>query len=660
MKIKSVIIFLWVLVVTPIVAMADGGYKLVWSDEFNTGTTLGSDWTHEVKPSGYFNNELENYVDGQIDGKRVTEIKDGKLNVNCFKYNGKIYSGRVYADVKTGWQYGFMEARIKLPKGKGVWPAFWMMPVNRTDWPTCGELDIMENVGFDATGIHSTIHCKTYNNGGTSIEKGYKYVSTAESDYHLYAMKWTPTEVVFYVDGDVILTYKNDGNGFNTWPFDNPFYLILNVAWGGDWGGQQGVDESALPVTMSVDYVRVYQKTADGTLNVGYDDISTPPAPTPLKDAANVKALYSNDYTSVAKNWTVGEWNQGTTTVQKELAIGNLAYFNTNFNYLGFQYGGDNDVVDMSDMDYLHFDIYPTSNMTVNVYPITKKADGTADDTQKKAVALTANKWNQIDLSVADFKKMGLDMSKNFQLKFDGGDGTNIFVLDNIYFWKTGDMPAIAAAPTPTQSAANVKSLYSDAYTSVAPNWQTGAWWQSTRTFETELASGDKAYYNTKFNYLGFNYSYDGSDGKVVDMSDMDYMHLDIYPMSAMTVNIYPITKKADGSTNDSQKMTRTLAANRWNQIDLSVADFKSKGLDMSKNFQIKLDNGNGSDRFFLDNIYFWKSAPTGVTTIENAASTQTFNVYSIDGRLVKSNAATLDGLQRGLYIINDKKTVMK
>ena len=130
---------------------------------------------------------------------------------------------------------------------------------------------------------------------------------------------------------------------------------------------------SALPVTMSVDYVRVYQKTADGTLNVGYDDISTPPAPTPLKDAANVKALYSNDYTSVAKNWTVGEWNQGTTTVQKELAIGNLAYFNTNFNYLGFQYGGDNDVVDMSDMDYLHFDIYPTSNMTINVHPITKK-----------------------------------------------------------------------------------------------------------------------------------------------------------------------------------------------------------------------------------------------------------------------------------------------
>jgi hypothetical protein len=80
----------------------------------------------------------------------------------------------------------------------------------------------------------------------------------------------------------------------------------------------------------------------------------------------------------------------------------------------------------------------------------------------------------------------------------------------------------------------------------------------------------------------------------------------------------------------------------------------------MSNNFQIKLDNGNGSDRFFLDNIYFWKSAPTGVTTIENAAATQTFNVYSIDGRLVKSNAATLDGLQRGLYIINDKKTVVK
>ncbi len=245
------------------------GYNLVWHDEFGEGTSLGSDWTHEVQNSGWVNDELQNYVNGAINGKRVTEVDDGKLNINCFKYNGKIYSGRVYAKVNSGWKYGYIESRIKLPKGTGTWPAFWMMPANNNfstnPWPGCGEIDIMEEVGYDPNRIHSTIHCNKYNNGGTSNESGNLYVTTAEADYHVYAMKWTHNEMIFYVDGNVILTYKNDGSGVNAWPFDNPFYIILNLAWGGSWGGQtwtgkQVVDESALPATMSVDYVRVFQE----------------------------------------------------------------------------------------------------------------------------------------------------------------------------------------------------------------------------------------------------------------------------------------------------------------------------------------------------------------------------------------------------------------
>jgi len=240
------------------------GYKLVWHDEFNTGTVLSSDWTHEVQSSGWVNNELQNYVDGNIDGNRVTEIKDGKLQIHCFKYNGKIYSGRVYANVGTGWKYGYFEANIKLPKGKGTWPAFWMMPANNNystnPWPGCGELDIMEEVGYNPNVIYSTIHCTKYNNGGSAIESGNKKIDTAESDFHLYAMKWTSSEIIFYVDGETILTYKNDGTGVSAWPFNNPFYVILNLAYGGNWGGAQGVDYSALPLTMEVDYVRVFQQ----------------------------------------------------------------------------------------------------------------------------------------------------------------------------------------------------------------------------------------------------------------------------------------------------------------------------------------------------------------------------------------------------------------
>ena len=240
---------------------APDGYSMVWHDEFNTGTQLDkSDWTYEVQPSGWVNNELQNYVAGDIDGNPVTEIVDGHLNINCFKYGSKVYSARVYAKKATGWKYGYVEARLKLPKGRGTWPAFWMMPVNFKSWPGDGEIDIMEEVGYNPNVIYSTIHCTKYNNGGTSMESGNKKVDTAESDYHVYAMEWTATKMTFYVDKQVVLTYMNDGSGVNAWPFDNPFYVIFNVAWGGAWGGQRGVDESALPITMSVDYIRVFQK----------------------------------------------------------------------------------------------------------------------------------------------------------------------------------------------------------------------------------------------------------------------------------------------------------------------------------------------------------------------------------------------------------------
>ena len=116
--------------------VAPEGYKLVWQDEFNEGTRLSDEWTHEVKDDHWVNNELQNYRNGEADGKRVTEIKDGNLLINCFKgSDGKVYSGRVYAHRTTGWEYGYFEARIMLPKGKGTWPAFWMMPV-KSEYPS--------------------------------------------------------------------------------------------------------------------------------------------------------------------------------------------------------------------------------------------------------------------------------------------------------------------------------------------------------------------------------------------------------------------------------------------------------------------------------------------------------------------------------------------
>ena len=243
------------------------GYTLVWSDEFNQDGRPGSDWVHENWRAGYVNNELQTYTSSLIDGKATTEVKDGVLNINCFKASdGKIYSGRINAKPGTGWLYGYFEARMMLPSGKGTWPAFWMMPCNvdwnSNPWPKCGEIDIMEEVGVDRDKVSSSLHTENYNHTKNTQKTHEMLCSGAEGEFHTYALEWTEDAITTYVDGKVQLqvTKAQMGSDHDSWPFHYAFYPILNLAWGGDWGGYKGVDESALPVTMKVDYVRIFQK----------------------------------------------------------------------------------------------------------------------------------------------------------------------------------------------------------------------------------------------------------------------------------------------------------------------------------------------------------------------------------------------------------------
>ncbi len=243
------------------------GYTLVWADEFNGGPSLGSDWVAENWPAGYVNNELQIYTSRPVDGKSTLVVEDGFLNITCFKASdGKIYSGRVNAKPTTGWLYGYFEARILLPKGKGTWPAFWMMPANvdwnTNPWPKCGEIDIMEEVGANPNYVSSSLHTEKYNHTlGTQKTREIK-CDGAESSFHVYALEWTEDEITTYVDGQVLLqaSRASMGNDHDSWPFHYAFYPILNLAWGGNWGGYKGVDDNALPVTMKIDYVRIFQK----------------------------------------------------------------------------------------------------------------------------------------------------------------------------------------------------------------------------------------------------------------------------------------------------------------------------------------------------------------------------------------------------------------
>ncbi|MBR7011380.1 MAG: family 16 glycosylhydrolase [Muribaculaceae bacterium] len=241
---------------------APDGYSLVWHDEFDKGSELnGNDWVHEVKGARWVNEELQNYVNHRTPGGAlVTEVSNGHLRITALKENGQIYSGRVYAKPSTGWKYGYIEASIKLPKGKGTWPAFWMMPVNFTSWPDDGEIDIMEEVGYHPNYVSSSLHANAHVHSNNTQVTHEMYCEGAEGEFHTYAMEWTAQNITTYVDGKVQLSYNNRGLGRDDWPYEDPFYIIFNLAWGGMWGGAQGVDESVLPVTMEVDYVRVFQK----------------------------------------------------------------------------------------------------------------------------------------------------------------------------------------------------------------------------------------------------------------------------------------------------------------------------------------------------------------------------------------------------------------
>lgn len=243
------------------------GYRLVWQDEFNEprlsdGRTPLLDtgkWWYENLGQGAVNNELQTYVGGFAGTDTVASIYDGTLKIVARKQSNRVISARV--NTNESWTYGYFEARLKVPGGKGTWPAFWMMPKNFTAWPDDGEIDIMEYVGYDPNVVHSSIHCKAYYHSIGTQKTGTKRITNAETEFHVYAVEWTADYIKGFVDGVEYFRFNNDKQGNkDTWPFDAPFYLKLNLAWGGDWGGAQGIDESKLPATYEIDYVRVFQK----------------------------------------------------------------------------------------------------------------------------------------------------------------------------------------------------------------------------------------------------------------------------------------------------------------------------------------------------------------------------------------------------------------
>ena len=152
--------------------------------------------------------------------------------------------------------------RAKLPGGRGAWPAIWLLgaSIDEVGWPACGEIAVMENVGFDPLRIHASVHTAAYNHRIGTRKTASLTIADPSLDYHVYAMDWHPDRVEVFADGRLYFTFRNEGTGSRTWPFDRPLYLLLNLAIGGTWGGQQGIDDDLFPKRLLVDYLRVYQQ----------------------------------------------------------------------------------------------------------------------------------------------------------------------------------------------------------------------------------------------------------------------------------------------------------------------------------------------------------------------------------------------------------------
>lgn len=231
--------------------------KLIWEENFG-GNELNMDsWNFELndgcpKLCGWGNNELQLYT------RKNHFLKDGMLIITAKKEDSIYTSTRITTKKKVEIKYGKIEIRAKLPVGKGLWPAFWMLGSNidEAGWPLCGEIDILEYIGKDPGQIFTSLHTKESH--GNTINTKKTSILDIEDNFHIYTANWTKDKIEFYVDYKLLYTFVPETKNEEFWPFNQPFYLLLNLAIGGNFGGPE-VDDSIFPQEFIIDYIRIYQ-----------------------------------------------------------------------------------------------------------------------------------------------------------------------------------------------------------------------------------------------------------------------------------------------------------------------------------------------------------------------------------------------------------------
>jgi len=241
--------------------------KLVWNDEFNgAGMPDSSKWTYDLGSSGFGNNEIQEYTNNS----QNIRLENGVLVIEAIKSGDAWTSARITTENKYEFTYGRIVFRAKVPVGSGTWPALWMLGENADSigWPACGEIDVMEHVGRNPGYFHTTVH--TPSNYGTSktMNTDTVQLSNYSTEFHLYEANWEPDRIEFRIDNNLVYIYQPEIMNESTWPLDKPFYIIMNIAMGGNWGSdtkyetnglKNGIDPDITSARMEIDYVRIYK-----------------------------------------------------------------------------------------------------------------------------------------------------------------------------------------------------------------------------------------------------------------------------------------------------------------------------------------------------------------------------------------------------------------
>lgn len=587
---------------------------LIFSDEFNgtSGTSPnGSYWDYDIG-TDWGNAQIEYDTDRPIN---VSLDGNGNLAIIAREesYMGQPYtSARIVTRDLFEVTYGRVEARIKLPEGQGIWPAFWLLgsDISTVGWPQCGEIDVMEYLGHETNKVYGTVHGPGYSGGGGIGESLTLPSGGFNTDFHIFAIEWQEDSIKWFVDDSMYFSITPDDLGGNEWVFDHSFYIILNLAVGGTWPGYPD-GTTVFPQTMLVDYVRVYQDSTYISTSVPNESASTPTA-----DQSDVISIFSDFYTDVTVDTWSADWDVADVS-DYSIGTDNLKRYD-NLVYAGIEFASP--TIDVSSMTHFHLDLWTAdavdASTTFKVKLVDFGAngvyDGGYDDVEHEISLnqsiLATKEWVSIDIPISSFTNL-VTKEHLAQLIISSNNLSTVFV-DNIYFYTSAIASApTTSAPTPTYSSADVISLFSDAYSNVAVDtWS--AIWDEADVADFTLGSDNIKKY-TNLVYAGIEFI-----NTTVDASGMTHFSIDIWTpdfVSGSTVFKVKLVDFGangvwDGGGDDVEHELSfsdiEVTSGNWITLDIPLSEFVNL---TTREHMAQLIISGDVTTVFVDNIYFHK-----------------------------------------------------